>query len=175
MNRNGQKYKTRVYSVVPGFSPKHNIGVYNNCVTAVETALVERYFLCKVGDEYLQPPRVPQTAYQCKQLRKFRTHVLTSMPHLPVLTYDQAIDLFPAKKRRVYQEAYESLTRSPVTEVDANLSTFVKFEKQDLTKAPRVINPRNARYNLELARYLKHTEHFFFDAINTAVGSATHL
>jgi len=56
---------------------------------------------------------------------------------------------------------------------DARLTSFVKFEKQDIGKAPRVINPRSPRYNLELARYLKFAEKRVFQAINKVFGART--
>jgi hypothetical protein len=61
----------------------------------------------------------------------------------------------------------------PVSELDARLTSFTKFEKLDVGKAPRLINPRSPRYNLELARYLKHAEHHYFHAINKAWGGRT--
>jgi len=51
-HRNGQSHKSRVYTIVPGLAPKHNIGVYNNCVNAVERAFVERYFMCKTPEGF---------------------------------------------------------------------------------------------------------------------------
>ncbi len=95
------------------------------------------------------------------------------MPHLPVLTLSETLELFPAKKRKVYEAALESLSKGQVTRVDSLLSSFVKFEKQDVFKAPRIINPRSARYNLEVGCYLKHFEHHLFKAINKAYGGRT--
>lgn len=171
---NGQSTKTRVFTVVPGFGPNHNLGVYNNGVNTVERAFVERYFLCKHADGF-KPAQLPQASkFQTKWFKEFRRSCLASMPHLPVLTLSQAVNLFPAQKKRVYEQAMESLSRvGPVTEADARLSSFVKFEKQDVSKAPRIINPRSARYNLEVARYLKHYEHHMFKAINKTFGAHT--
>jgi len=47
---------------------------------------------------------------------------------------------------------------------------FCKYGKDKLSSAPRGINPRSPRYNLELGRYLKHTEKLFLKAINVAYG-----
>jgi hypothetical protein len=50
-----------------------------------------------------------------------------------------------------------------VNVVDSYVSTFVKAEKVNFSKkpdpAPRVIQPRSPRYNLEVGRYLKPFEH----------------
>jgi hypothetical protein len=53
------------------------------------------------------------------------------------------------------------------------LKPFTKFEKQDLSKAPRIINPRSPRYNLVLGKYLKRAEKSYFHAINEAWGGHT--
>jgi hypothetical protein len=95
------------------------------------------------------------------------------MPNLPVMTSQQVVDTYRGSKRLLYQNALLSLEQDELTERDSHLSAFVKFEKQDVAKAPRVINPRSTRYNLRLGKYLKHAEHKFFAAINKAFGKHT--
>lgn len=171
---NGKSTKTRVFTVVSGFGPNHNLGVYNNSVAAVERAFVERYFLCKHATGFEPALRPQADKFETKWFKDFRKKCLKYMPHLPVLTYEETLCLFPAKKRMVYMQALESLSRvGKVGKRDARLSSFVKFEKQDVCKAPRIINPRSPRYNLEVARYLKHFEHHMFRAINVAFGERT--
>jgi hypothetical protein len=170
---NGLPHKTRVYTVVPGFSPDHNLGVYNNSIGAVQRAFVERYFLCKTSQGFRPALPVQNGAYDSKWLKRFRRSVLAYMPKLPVLTLTETVSLFPAQKRKVYQRALESFEKAKLSFKDSRLSSFVKFEKQDVSKAPRIINPRTARYNLNLGRYLKHMEHHVFTSINKAFGSAS--
>lgn len=173
-HRNGLSHKSRAYTTVPGLAPKHNLGVYNNGVDAVERAFVERYFLCKTQDGYRPALPVKFSTYDSsKHLKDFRSKLVSYMPHLPVLTLAQCVNLFPASKRKVYERALNSLERARLTREDARLSSFVKFEKQDVSKAPRIINPRSARYNLHLGCYLKHAEHHFFTAINKCFGAKT--
>jgi hypothetical protein len=95
------------------------------------------------------------------------------MPNLPMMTKQQVVDSYRGSKQKLYQIALESLQMESLKEADARLASFTKFEKVDVSKAPRAINPRNPRYNLELGRYLKHAEHHFFRAINKAFGSRT--
>jgi len=65
----------------------------------------------------------------------------------------------------------------PVKEKDAWLSTFVKAEKLNISAkpdpAPRVIQPRDPRYNVELGRYLRHSEEYLFKAIDKVFGGRT--
>jgi len=164
-HRNGQPHKSRVYHMLPGLGSKHNLGVYNNNVNAVERAFIERYFLCKYPNGYA-PAIQPRTHAFGGAVNKFREELLTHLPTLPVLTLAQTVNLFPANKRKVYQRAHEELSRVGFSPKDARLKSFVKFEKQDVSKAPRIINPRSPKYNLLLARYLKHSEHKYFKAIN---------
>lgn len=173
VRRNGLFGKVRVYHVVPHLAPPHNLGVFNNNVDTVERALVERYFLCKDGDEFRPALHVRPGAFDRPGLADFRRQVLSHMPHLPVLSRSATVDLFRGSKRRVYEAADASLMLDPVSVQDARLTSFAKFEKLDVGKAPRLINPRSPRFNLELARYLKHAEHHYFRAINKAWGART--
>lgn len=166
--------KTRRFVVCSGFGPSHNLGVYNNNVDTIERAFVERYFLCKDGSGFRPAHSVKSRTYHDPLLVDFRDKVMACMPNLPRLTRQQVVDRYSGPKRRVYAVALESLNKVEVSEVDARLSSFVKFEKQDVQKAPRVINPRTARYNLKLGQYIKHAEHHFFRAINKAFGGRTH-
>jgi hypothetical protein len=95
------------------------------------------------------------------------------MPRLPVLTEVQVVNSYTGAKRTLYEKARISLMRTGLQERDSDLTSFVKFEKQDVQKAPRVINPRHPRFNLALGKYLKHAEKPIFQAINQAYGGAT--
>jgi len=171
VHRRGLKHKARVYYTFPGLGAKHNLGVYNNSVGAVERAFIERYFLCKYPSGFAPPVKPQLRKYNV--LKDFRTRLLMHMPKLPVLTLTQTVNLFPANKRKVYERALNDIARQGFSDLDARLKSFVKFEKQDITKAPRIINPRSAKYNLMLARYLKHAEHKYYRAINRVFGGHT--
>lgn len=173
VRRNGLFAPFRKYVVIPEVSAPSNLGVYNNNVSTVERALVERYLLCKEGDGFRPALEVRAGAFRSPELTGFRDEVLSHMPRLPVLSRAAAVQLFRGSKRKVYEAAHASLVLDDLKEADARLAGFVKFEKQDLGKAPRMINPRDSRYNLELATFLKHSEHHFFHAINLAWGART--
>ncbi|AZT88670.1 RNA-dependent RNA polymerase [Trichoderma harzianum ambiguivirus 1] len=71
--------------------------------------------------------------------------------------------------RRRYVEAALSLEDHPLDLVrDSRLSCFLKAEKINLVKKwskPRMIYPRDPRYNISLARYLKPFEHFLWSKL----------
>lgn len=158
--------KRRRFIVTTGVGPSHNLRVFNNNVASIEGALTERYFLCKDGTEYRPAFDVGPQAYRDAALCSFRDEVLKNMPDLPRLTRRQVVDRYTGPKKRVYERALLSLSRRCLSVRDSRVTMFTKFEKQDVSKAPRGINPRDARYNLELGRYLKHAEHPFFRAIH---------
>lgn len=173
VRRNGLLAKPRQFVMTTGLGPEHKLGVYNNNVDTVERAFTERYFLCADGEGFRPAFTVSTRTYKDPDLVRFREMVMGHMPNLPVLSLDQVVESYHGPKKRVYQEARNSLYTDKLSARDSKLSSFVKFEKQDVTKAPRVINPRSPRYNLTLGRFLKHAEHHFFRAINKAWGGRT--
>lgn len=173
VRRNGLSSKQREFTVLTGFGPNHNLGVYNNSVDTIERAFAERYFLCKDGEGFRPAFKVGPSSYKTPDFSAFRSAVIKEMPNLPVLTSQQVVDSYRGPKKQIYQKALYSLEESELAEIDSHLSAFVKFEKQDVGKAPRVINPRATRYNLRLGKYLKHAEHKFFRGINKAYGART--
>lgn len=62
------------------------------------------------------------------------------------------------RKRKLYQSALDTLYTHPITKRDATVQMFVKadkFDKMKLGKAPRAIQSRSPRFNIELGRFLK--------------------
>jgi hypothetical protein len=170
---NGKASKTRQYVIAEGFGPDHRLGVFNNNTATIERAFVERYFLCKDGDKF-RPALVPERRiWKSRELTLFRKEVVGGLCRLPVLTEDQVVSLYTGAKRRTYELARQTLMRRPLQPSDARLTSFVKFEKQDIGKAPRIINPRSACYNLVLGKYLKHAEKPIFKSINASFGAHT--
>jgi len=163
IRRNGSQPKQRKYNVLAKFGLDHNLGVYNNGVDAISRALTERYFFCKdkegSGFRNIIPPRY--NAFNNTHFKDFHSKVMGRMPNLPRLSRQQVVDRYTGSKRRVYENAMISLMRDSLNERDAHLKMFVKFEKQDLSKAPRGINPRDPRFNLNLADILNMPKNHF--------------
>lgn len=171
---NGQRARMRTFVVVRDLGPTHRLGVYNNNINTVGRAFEERYFLCKTekGFEPALPVR-PRTYENNPHLQKFRSVLVDACAHAPIVALRTVVEAYVGSKRRVYEAAYESLSKEGIRELDARLTSFVKYEKQDLDKAPRVINPRNPRYNLTLGKYLKFLEKKIYKGINKAFGAYT--
>jgi hypothetical protein len=166
--------KRRTYHIVSRMGNNHDLGVFNNGVATVERALIERYFLCKVGEEFLPALTTDARSWWSDKLCQFRARVLTEVkPDATVLSLPQVVQCYTGPKRRIYESAWRSLQRRALCRKDARLSPFSKFEKQCLLNAPRIINPRSPRYNLVLGKYLKKTEKTYYKAINKVWGEHT--
>ncbi len=172
--RNGQPCKKRTYHVVSRMGGEHDLGVFNNSVDAVECALLERYFTCKVGEEFLPPLQTRRKDWERPHLRAFLQGVVSEVkPGATPICCREVVNCYRGAKRRVYESALRSLQMKSINRKDAHLRPFTKFEKQCLLKAPRIINPRSPRYNLMLGKYLKKAEKAYFKAINKVWDSWT--
>lgn len=171
---NGQAAKERKFVVIRDLGPTHNLGVFNNNIHTVGRAFEERYFLCKTQAGFKPALRVrPRTYERNQSLKSFSDKIIASCANAPVLPLRTIVEAYTGSKRRVYEDAYMSLNKDPINEFDARLTSFVKYEKQDLGKAPRAINPRSPRYNLVLGKYLKFLEKKIYKGINQAFGART--
>jgi len=167
IHRNGQPNKLRKYNIIAGFGRDHNLGVYNNGVDTIARALTERYFFCLQDDgSYRRALPVADGAFRNMHFKRFEEELKKHLPRLPRLSRQQVVDRYTGTKKRLYTDAMISLAREPLNKFDAALHMFPKMEKQNLDKAPRGINPRTPRYNLELGRFLKHAEKPIYQAIN---------
>jgi len=170
---NGQSSRSRNFVVVRGLGPQHTLGVFNNNVRVVERAFYERYLMCKTSRGFEPPLRVKKGKFANEWLVAFRQQVVKKCANAPVVPIPQVVEAYTGPKRRIYEAAALSLSRDKIAPRDARLTSFVKFEKQDLRKAPRVINPRSARYNLVLGKYIKFLEKRVYRAMNRAFQSCT--
>lgn len=93
------------------------------------------------------------------------------------VSYDEFLGFYSGRRHTIYKNAIEGLALKPVRPRDASLKTFVKAEKHNFTlkpdPAPRVIQPRDPRYNVELGRYLLPVEKKVYAAIDEVFGEPT--
>jgi len=173
VQRNGLSRKVREYHVVSRMGDNHDLGVYNNSVSAVERAMVERYFLCEVDGEFLPALKTSRKAWDTAPLREFRRGCVEYVkPQATVLTQREVVECYTGAKRKLYENANRSLMRTPIHRRDAYLRPFTKFEKQSLSKAPRIINPRSPRYNIMLGSTLRRRRSFT-SRVSTRCGVST--
>lgn len=105
------------------------------------------------------------TARGVRMLRKALREVWRDRVLTP-LSLEGSLASFKGAKRRIYQRAYDSLRVEPLSRKDARIKAFVKAEKfnpkEKVNPDPRMIQARDPRYNLHLARFLRPLEHVVY-------------
>jgi hypothetical protein len=150
----------------------HKLGVYNNNVNAVVRALVERSMLCEYDSGFAEPIQPDEGFYDRRSLQNFARKLANKLS-LRRRKPRAVVEMYHGPKKRIYLKACEELESRSITARDAMLKAFVKFEKQDVSKAPRIINPRTPLYNLLLACFLKRAEKLVYKVINMIFGGHT--
>lgn len=126
----------------------------------------ERFFLCKTETGFQPALQVqPQAFVGDNHLVDFLTRVVSKVQLAPVAPTHEVVNAYTGAKRATYARAEKEMYEAGLRPLDWHLNTFIKFEKCDLSKAPRVINPRSSKYNLVLGKYLKFNEKNYFKAI----------
>lgn len=136
--------------------------VHNNNLTNLTRGLTERVFYVP-GKEGLEPPPSPQQGIFRERLGYYRSGLLGLGVRTTPVSLDEFPLLYTGRKRTIYQQAVDSLASRPIHRRDGIVKTFVKAEKVRVTNdkpdpAPRVIQPRDPRYNAVVGRYLKKME-----------------
>lgn len=138
---------------------------------------MERVFATPDSDGVLVKPP-PCLANVGLTLREFATAVTKSVGVHRRLTTKEFLGYYSGRRLLCYERAVASLETSPITREDFGVrNAFVKAEKINFTAkadpAPRIIQPRDPRYNVEVGCYLRHLEHKIYDAIAGVYGGPT--
>lgn len=152
------------------------LGVHNNsCANAVR-AVRERVFAVEREGSLQAPPR-PLPGVFADRLAPFRAGLLRRLGHCTPWTADEFVSSYSGSKRRRYEQAVHSLRVRGVDHTDAYLQSFVKAEAVNFTAkpdpAPRIIQPRSARYNASVGPYIRPLEHRIYGAIGRIYGGPT--
>lgn len=107
----------------------------------------------------------------------YRDRLLQILGRQSPVSRQQFVEFYKGPRRSLYQRAVDGLALKPIRVSDSHLKTFVKAEKVNWElkpdPAPRVIQPRDPRYNVEVGRFLLPLEHKVYDAIDRLFGSPT--
>lgn len=163
----------RVYYALPCVMGESEFGIFNNTVDAACVALTERYLNLKVDGVLTAPIKCVEGVYDGEVATWFAKTVARKCSGAHVYSRREVVEMYTGQKNVLYAAAEQTLLYDPLTKRDSFLKTFIKFEKCNVTKAPRIINPRSTRYTLELARYLKKLEKSAYRAINSIFKSET--
>lgn len=168
--------KERMHPMFPGLSGSFRYGVHNNNLGNGCRALVERVFLREYGGALVPPP--PCLEDVATTLGVFKAELNSHLGVHRRWTAAEFVAAYTGRRRDVYERAAKSLETIPVHRGDFRvMNAFVKAEKINFTSkpdpAPRVIQPRNPRYNVEVGRFLKGLEHPVYEAIGKTMGGPT--
>jgi hypothetical protein len=126
-------------------------------------------YYCKIGNDYVAPPPVDKGLFT-ERLAEFKRALLSKSPEATKWTYQQVLDTYTGRRRTIYENALAKLTQIGLSRNDARSIMFVKMELVNPEKAPRCIQPRDPKYNLELGCYIKSIEHDLYNAIRRVYG-----
>lgn len=159
-----------------GVSSGLNFGVHNNTLVNALRAVRERVFAVEREGVLVPPPR-PRRGVIAERLAAFRAALVAEVGHCTPWTYDRFLSSYTGSKLSRYTRAVESLRVRGLTRLDARLQSFVKAEAVNFTAkpdpAPRIIQPRNPRYNAAVGRFIRPLEHRVYGAIAELFGGPT--
>lgn len=149
--------KERVVRYFAGIGVGVRFGVHTSNFKNLARGIVERVFYV-VRDGGLARPPCPKLGVY-KRLQAIRSRLCKTLHSTPVVAREDYPFLYSGRKQSLYLRAVESLVVRAISLKDSYVNTFVKAEKVNLSSkvdpAPRVIQPRSPRYNVEVGRYLK--------------------
>jgi hypothetical protein len=156
----------RKWTKLSGFGFDLNLGVNNNDVDTALAAIVERLFFVKLNNgDYKRSLDVKHSVIS-KRMKKFYTSFTKRCFKALPVNHKQFCEMYKGPLKRRYERACEELLHNDVTVKDSFVKFFVKFEKTNVSKAPRVISPRDPKYNVELGKFLKPVEKRIYKTIS---------
>lgn len=166
------KVPRRAVRYLAGFGTGVRFGVHVPGLKNLIRGITERVLYVRRDGGLAKPPQPKDRVFE--RLSSIRGRLLRNVPPTPVVSREDFPLLYNGRKRMVYQKAVDSLVSRRLTVADSFVSTFIKAEKVNLDKkgdpAPRVIQPRSPRFNVEVGRYLKKFEKSLFIAFAKVFG-----
>lgn len=174
VSRRGASHKVRTVNNLLSMGSGVEFGVHNADIDTAVRGLLERVFFVQLNGRY-QHPIQPSSGSIDNKLSTFKRKLTNGWPSTTPISKEKFLGYYRGRKLAVYKSAVESLTIRPVERKDAYLDTFVKAEKINFSAkpdpAPRVIQPRSPRFNVEVGCYLKPIEHEIYHKIGGIFGS----
>lgn len=169
--------KVRKIFLLSEFSPRIHFRVHNSTISNLERALAERVFFVKKNGEFQRPPQPKSRDHFEECLRPFWERFSKVLPSTTPIPMEEFPLLYTGRKRTVYENAVKSLQHKGVERRDSYLKAFIKAEKTNTSAkpdpVPRVIQPRDPRYNVAVGRFIKPLESLLYKAIAYVFGEDT--
>lgn len=170
--------RERRYVRVAGVGPDIDYVPFTNDLDTLLRGVAERVFFVKTEDGFFKRPPRPKPRVFAQRLATVWDELVPLLPSTAPVSHQNFVDSYSGRKRQLYQSALESMRAGRSTPgEDAKLQIFVKYEKTDRTTksdpVPRVISPRDPKFNIRVGRYLKPLEHKLFKSIGKMFGHTT--
>ncbi len=174
--------KTRRFVRVSALSPTIQIVPFNNSISTLHRAVVERVFTVKDRnnpEQFALPPK-PEGDTFSQNMQVFWDDLVCRLPRSAPVSHEQFVGSYTGRKRLRYARALTELREGWTSaKKESEISVFVKYEKTDVTSkkdpVPRVISPRSPLFNIRVGRYLKHLEKPLFRSIAKTFGETVIL
>lgn len=168
--RLGTVPKFRRAVVLEHLSPCYDLNIHNNSIDNLELSIKERIFYVKdKSGGFTTTPDV-DGAYFKSEMSKFTRKLRRKLPHSTPIERHDVPELYKGAKKEAYAKAAETLLSHGIRKRDSEVKIFIKVEKVNLTikpkSVPRAIQPRDRRYGVELAKFLKPIEKRIINAID---------
>uniref|UniRef100_A0AB39ICP2 RNA-directed RNA polymerase n=1 Tax=Pastinaca umbravirus 1 TaxID=2950848 RepID=A0AB39ICP2_9TOMB len=150
----------RVSYQIDAVRPLADYGVHNNSLKNLVRGINERVFF--IDNKGTSPVKPEPNAFAIVKddLKAFRV-----VPW----TMEQVAASYSGSQKTRYENAMNSIYEKPFCKHDARVSTFIKAEKINFTAkpdpAPRVIQPRDPRFNICFAKFIKPLEPMLYKAL----------
>lgn len=169
--------KERRFVRVAGVASDITTEPFTHSLNNLKRAVLERVFRVKGGEGFVEPPR-PDRGHFSRTLAGVRGLLESKIVRTAPISHMSFVNEYKGRKRSRYLHALEQMRSTRVDlESEARLSVFVKFEKTDRTSkadpVPRVISPRDPRFNIRVGRYLKPLEKVLFKDLSKLFGHPT--
>lgn len=153
----------------------HKVQTHNNTLANLVRGVGERVLF--TNRALVRPIKPTDPEVFEKRLASYRDSIVRGIGWQSPVTYDQFVGFYKGPRRLVYQRAVDSLRLRGVSPKDAFLKTFVKAEKLNFDvkndPAPRVIQPRDPRFNVEVGCFLRPLEHKLYDELDKLFNAPT--
>lgn len=140
--------------------PKNGFSVHNNSLNNLLRGINERVFYTDSKGTLPQRPKVGGFNDLVHFDRDFTS------TYLKPWTLEEFVESYTGRQYNRYKRAADSLASQPLSSDDATVATFIKCEKINflakVDPAPRIIQPRDPRFNAAIGVYIKPLEKLIY-------------
>jgi len=159
--RQGRTAPRKFYKFWGGGGVRYKVP--NNDMMSVVHAIIERVFYVKIDGKFQRPPVF---SAKFSRLSRVKDRFCEIVGKLSPCAPQVFCESYGGNKRRLYENAAESLKTKPLEWRDSWIKCFTKAEYIKPGGVPRLIQPRSPRFNVCLGCYLSPNEKTILHAMD---------